>query len=120
MGLFSKLGKLASVVLDAMSEADFLQSTVMRKVQLHGVTYDEVKGELQKRIEDKNLYVKAETSEGYKAVGLVRKLTATEIHFSPSKTNRYDASVVVILRNHTNKVVARGKGRWIDSGMSFS
>lgn len=50
MGLFSKLGKLAGVVLDAMSEADFLQSTVMRQVQFYDVTYDDVKGELQKRI----------------------------------------------------------------------
>lgn len=120
MGFLNKLGKLASDVLGAMAEADFLQSTVMRPIQFSGLAYDDVKGELQKRLEAKDLQIKAETSEGYKSVGLVRKMTATEIHYSPSKSNRYEVVEVIVLRNHTNKVVARAKGRWIDSGISVS
>lgn len=120
MGFLSTLGTLANGVLGAMAEADFLQSTVMRPIQFSGVAYDDVKDELQKRIESKDLHVKAETSEGYKSVGLVRKMTATEIHYSPSKSNRYEAVEVIVLRNHVNKVVARTRGRWIDSGISIS
>jgi len=120
MGFLNKLGKFANGIMDAMTEADFLQSTVMRPIQFSGVAYDDVKGELQKRLEAKNLYVKAETSEGYKSVGLVRKMTATEIHYSPSKSNRYEVVEVLVLRNHADKTVARAKGRWIDSGVSVS
>lgn len=120
MGFLNKLGKLANGVLEAMAEADFLKSTVTRPVLFSGVAYDEVKGDLQKRLEAKDLLIKAETSEGYKSVGLVRKMTATEIHYSPSKSNRYDVVEVIVLRNHANKTVARAKGRWIDSGISVS
>ena len=120
MGFLNGLKNFGLSMLDASFEASFNGSVIDRPIICTEITYAAVKEGLQKRIAEKDLLIKAETREGWKTVGLVRALTETRISYSPHKQNNFSINTVEITKNHTGKIVARAKGRWIDSGMSVS
>lgn len=120
MGILNGLKKFGLSMLDASYEASFHRAVIDRPIICTEITYGAVKDELQKRIAEKDLLIKAETREGWKTVGLVRALTESRISYSADKQNNFSITTVEITKNHAGKIVARAKGRWIDSGISVS
>lgn len=114
------LKKVGGFMLDSALESGFKKHAIDRPFYCNGVEFSDVRNELEKRISKKSLIIKAETRDGWQEVGLVRSLSESKITFSPHQRHNFAVEQVEITRNHLNKIVARAKGRWIDSGISIS
>lgn len=120
MGLLSVLGKVGMAMLDGALATGFKNHVLTRPVIFHSESYETVKPELESKIAAKWFEIKAETSEGWKSVGLIKQIDSREAHYSPSTTNNFKIHSILIRRNHTGQLVAQAEGYWVDSGMSVS
>lgn len=106
MSFFSNVLKFIG---DALAEANYSPNSVTRPIRFSEVSYADIKAEVDKKIASLDFVIKKEAGGNWTPVGLVRKLSQTQVHFSPTKDGSGIPDLVEITRNHTGKLVARAK-----------
>jgi hypothetical protein len=94
---------------EALAESNYSRNSVTRPVRFGEVSYVDIKGEVEGKIATLDFVIKSEAGGNWTPVGLVRKVSQTHIHFSPTRDGRGVPDLVEITRNHTGKLVARAK-----------
>jgi len=94
---------------EALAESNYSRNSVTRPIRFSEVSYVDIKAEVDKKIASLDFVIKREAGGNWTPVGLVRKLSQTQIHFSPTKDGSGIPDLVEITRNHTGKLVARAK-----------